>query len=417
MLKLVLVLYGQDMRSVSKRFGGILVKKIIAIAVSLVVVIGTAFVGGLVGLDVLGIKANAVSESNLTFTLINNGSEYELIGCAESATGALTVPSAHNGKSVTSIRSNAFDGCDSLTSISIPESITSIGSDMFSGCSKLASIDVDPHNTDYSSQGGVLFNKYRTKLIACPKGMSGSYKVPYGVTAIADNAFRECEDITSVSFLSGVTSIGSNAFEFCKSIKSITLPDSLTDIGDNAFTGCDSLMAIDIPAGVESIGNGAFGECDALAEICVDELNKYYSSDDGVLFNKAKTQLIRCPAAKTGCYTVPAGVKAIGDGAFSCCAGLESVTMSDGVESIGVNAFSWCEALTSIYLSKNVTSIGSYAFYRCNRLESVNLPYGTASIGEWAFSHCTSLTDITVPDSVVIIGNYAFDDCKSLNNL
>lgn len=113
---------------------------------------------------------------------------------------SITIPN-----SVTSIRSGAFE-YTGLTSVTIPNSVTRIGNRAFHGCRKLSNIT-----------------------------LSNS------VISIGNDAFNECTDLTSITIPDSVTSIGEDAFRFCSSLTSITIPDSVTRIGKEAFFGCTSL--------------------------------------------------------------------------------------------------------------------------------------------------------------------------------
>ena len=198
----------------------------------------------------------------------------------------------------------------------------------------------------------------------------------YKVTAIADGnyntgAFYD-SNITSVVIPDTVTSIGDYAFSSCSSLTSITIPSSVTSIGMAAFHSCDSLTSITIPSGVTSIGDSTFSNCYSLTSIEVDQANTAYSSEDGVLFNKDKTTLIRYPEGNTRrSYTIPSSVTSIGNGAFRYCSSLTSITILDSVNSIGEYAFWECGSLTSITIPKGVTSIGGDAFAYCYALAEV----------------------------------------------
>ena len=147
--------------------------------------------------------------------------------------------------------------CYSLTSITIPDGVTSIGTNAFNGCSGLTDITVDNRNSSYCSESGVLFNKNKTKFICYPAGKTdSSYKIPDEVTSIEYAAFEECTGLTSIYIPDGVTSIDDYAFQRCTGLESITIPDSVNSIGYEAFDRCTKLTSIYIPDGI-SIGFGA----------------------------------------------------------------------------------------------------------------------------------------------------------------
>ena len=126
----------------------------------------------------------------------------------------------------------------------------------------------------------------------------------------------------------GVTSIGDAAFGNCRCLANITIPNGVTSIGEEAFKNCDSLTSITIPDSVTSIGDHAFYDCSSLTSINVADANRYYSDEDGGLFNKEKTELIRYPEGKSeSTYAIPDSVTSIGDSAFSDCISLTSITI------------------------------------------------------------------------------------------
>ena len=405
-------------------------------------------------------------EYSITTAIINNGvtsiGGYAFDGCAYLT--SVTIPS-----SATSIGFAAFQGCSSLTNITIPANVTSIGT-AFGDCKKLIQINVDPSNSVYSSENGVLFNKGKTELIKYPEGKTeASYTIPDGVTSIGFAAFQDCSSLTYITIPDSVTSIDVAAFSSCDSLTSVTIPSSTTSIGDNAFSNCNSLTNITIPAGVTSIAATAFADCIKLIQINVDPSNSVYSSENGVLFNKEKTELIRYPVGKTETsYTIPDGVASIGDDAFENVSNLTNVTAPDDVTNIGFAAFRGCRSLTGITIPDSVTSIGYYAFCGCVNLAKIDIPDSLTDIGNFSFDNtyfyndesnwengvlyignvlyrvkndiggsytvrdgtkiiagCSfydysaemgarNLTEIIIPDSVVSIGYEAFYDCSNL---
>ena len=107
----------------------------------------------------------------------------------------------------------------------------------------------------------------------------------------------------------------------------------------------------------------------------------------------------------------------IGDGAFSGCTGLKSITIPNSVTSIRYEAFYYCTGLTSIEIPNSVTSIGKSAFYGCSGLTSITIPNSVTGIENYAFAHCSSLASITIPNSVISIGDWAFEGCSGLKEV
>jgi hypothetical protein len=175
--------------------------------------------------------------------------------------------------------------------------------------------------------------------------------------------------LISVVLPSSITSFGQDAFENCSGLKEINIPPSVTSIESYAFYFCSRLLNVNIPAGVKNIGRNAFLGLSCPISVSSDNLN--YSGSDGILFNKAQTELIQCNFSKTGEYSIPTSVVSIGMNAFDGCKGLTSVTIPSSVNSIGYVAFQSCSGLTSVTIPSSVTSIGSWAFESCSGLTSI----------------------------------------------
>ena len=396
------------------------------------------------------------------------------------------IPKTIEGKSVTSIGESAFINCKNLTSITIPNSVTKIGMTAFLGCSNLTGVTLPNGLTEINY--GIF--EYCTSLvkITIPNSVKEigyaafgdcssltDIVIPNSVENIAGRAFENCSNITSITMPNSVTSIGEVTFGGCSSLTDIVIPNSVTEIGWNAFDDCESLTRITIPNSVTSIGSNAFINCTALTAINVASQNKNYTSENGVLFNKDKTELICYPGGKTdNHYEIPNSVTSIGSSAFYGCSKLTSIfipdsvsgkiefgscsnlttidvatnnvdfssengvlfdknktalicypsgktennyNIPDSVTSIGNSAFSGCTSLTSVTIPNSVTEIHSCAFEGCTSLKTVTIPNGVTYIGSGTFSGCTSLTSITIPNSVTYIDYGTFSGCTSLTSI
>ncbi len=139
---------------------------------------------------------------------------------------ALVIPD-----SVKSIGDFAFEGCTSLTSVTIPDSVTSINS-AFKGCTSLTSITI-----------------------------------PDGVTIISDYAFYNCSSLTSITIPDGVTNIGSYAYSGCYSLANVSIGKKVASIGEFSFYGCSSLVKVTLPKSLKAIGKGVFSKCSPKLEV------------------------------------------------------------------------------------------------------------------------------------------------------
>ena len=272
--------------------------------------------------------ASAETYGDFEYSVLDDGTVEitKYIGSAEK----VEIPEKINGKSVTSIGNYAFEYCENITSVTIPDSVTSIGFRVFSNCTSLTSItipnsvtsisgeafenctsltaiNVASENSNYVSVNGVLYNKDKTTIICYPAGKKdNNYKIPDSVTEIDDYAFNGCISLSSVTIPNSVTSIGVYAFEYCASLKSITIPDSVPLVGPGAFSNCTNLTSVTIQNGVMYIGNEAFANCTSLTGI-----------------------------------TIPDSVTWIGRYSFDGCTSLTSITIPNSVTSIGKKAFGY----------------------------------------------------------------------------
>lgn len=197
-------------------------------------------------------------------------------------------------------------------------------------------------------------------VVVAYNGPGGDVIIPEGVREIGYQAFIVNRNITSVTFPNSLTKINTAAFLGCQNLSDINIPDGMKEIGVQAFWDT-ALTSVSIPSSVNSIGGLSFSGI-YFAHIDVDTENQYYCSEDGVLFNKSKTVLVKYPDAKPSTsYTVPSGVKELRASAFEHCSAIEQVTLPDGLETIRHQVFQ-LSSLRSITMPSSVRTIGNAAF-------------------------------------------------------
>ncbi len=210
---------------------------------------------------------------------------------------------------------------------------------------------------------------------------------------------------------------------------------------EEAFDEAQHAERIEIPESVREIIDGTFHGygCGGLEEIVVAEGNKNYSSQDGILYDNGKKELLCCPMDKRGEVMIPESVEKIGDHAFERCAlkeieipenvleigerafedsdRLAHVKIQGKVRVLGNDAFNACFSLKSIELPESMIEIGEGAFYDCYGLEEIELPENVEKIGDLAFYGCSSLLHIEIPKGVTEIGNRTFGECSNLESI
>ncbi len=329
-------------------------------------------------LVIWGYDGNAIYNGLCYAISVIDGNIYITITGYEGENTSVEIPESINGIQVTTIVSNAFRGCTSLTSITIPSSVTSIGNNAFEGCSSLTKMTLPFVGGSKDS------NKYLGYI--------------FGASSYSNNLRYVPSSLKEIIILDSCTNIGDCAFRGCTSLTSITIPSTVTSIGDYAFRGCTSLTSITIPRSVTSIGYYAFEGCSSLTIYCEAESKprewnlNWYVSNRPVVWG----------------YD---GEKGVYNGlGYAVCE-------IDGNKYITITGYDGENTSIEIPESINgiqVTTIAPYAFYGCTSLTSITIPRSVTSIGDLAFERCSSLTSITIPSSVTSIGDFAFYKCSSL---
>lgn len=299
-------------------------------------------------------------------------------------------------------------------------------------------------NVDFSSinnQNLTLISNKRPDSLK--SSLIANFIIPTNVTSIQSNAFRDCNNLTSIVIPNNVASIGSSAFSGCSSLTNITIPNGVTSIGNYAFCGCTNIVSLNIPSSVKTIGASAFENCSGLTAIDIKNGvttigEKAFSNCTGLtslimpnsIINIGFNALQKCNSLET--LSVPFvgslssentylgylfGAKSYTNNPDYVPNSLKTITITG--DKISDTAFYGCSDLVSITISNNVVSIGSSAFENCSNLENIIFEENSQLTGIYknAFSGCSSLTNITIPNSVTIIGNYAFYNCSNLTSV
>lgn len=294
------------------------------------------------------------------------------------------------------------------------------------------------------SYEGVEYNVIRINQYAfeyCEE--LSSVVIPNSVTYIAPSAFHGCTALTSVAIPNSVTQIGSSAFQDCTGLVKVSLTDGLERIDPSAFAYCTSLTSLFIPKSVKSIWGTTAGYqnyvkgisiitgCKKLTSIVVDKENSTYDSRDdcNAIIETASNKLI----AGCGKSIIPQGVKYLSIEAFQGCEELESLYFPssfvvDPTEwSFGMN-FSGCINLRSITVDENNPCIDSRD--NCNAIiqtatdklilgcKETVIPNSVKAIGSYAFFHIDNFinrTSLVIDNNIELIETYAISGCKLEN--
>lgn len=210
------------------------------------------------------------------------------------------------------------------------------------------------------------------------------------ITIIGSSAFSGCVNLTNIVIPNNVNHIGSSAFSGCVNLTNIVIPDKVNYIDDSAFSDCVSLTKVIIPAMVVSIADNAFRGC-RIEEFIVSENNFFYSSLDGVLFDKDKSTLLMYPIAKpNSSYIIPNSVTTIKSLAFKDCK-LTSITIGDKITDITDAGFNNYLVEYNVSEGNDRYSSMEGVLYNKKKTELIAYPKGKTN------------SNYTVPSSVTII--------------
>ena len=270
---------------------------------------------------------------------------------------------------------------------------------------------------------------------------------PKGLTEISYWGFGDCYSLTNITLPESLVKIGNNAFCGCRSLKGeIIIPDNVESIGGSVFSNCHNITKVILGKKVKEIENNAFYACNSQTEFEVDKENNYFNTYDGVLYDKNLTKIVYIPYGKKGQLNIPKTFTTFSltynnlsqnkqitkievdsnnpnyssqDGILYdknktnlifAPSGLsvENLTILDSVENISDSAFNYCRNVTgSLYIPEGVKSIGSSSFSDTGLSGEVNIPSSVTTLGKNIFRGVRNITKININEGNA---NYSSQD-------
>lgn len=281
------------------------------------------------------------------------------------------------------IADGAFEGCENLISVVLPETVEYVGADAFLNTALFS-------NEDNWAENALIIDHV---LISIDKEYNGIFSVPNGIRTIADRAFEHA------------------------SVTNVITPDTLKYIGADSFWDCQELESVSLERLVKTLGRGPFRMCNKLKTIRVHEDNENFAVVDGVLYNHQLSSVIKCPQMYSGKIVLPHSTKRINAYAFEWCTEIESIEIPEGCVFVGNSAFSTCENLSNVIIPQTMEYIDASAFSYCNSLEAIIIPDNVYHLGKYAFACCLNLKEVEIGDGIEELSYCLFESCEKLNKV
>lgn len=355
-------------------------------------------------------------EDSLYYTtengIVYDKQKVELIKAPLKCTNNIVIP-----EGVKSIRAGAFVGNKLINTILFPLSLESIGEYAFAYCENLERLDI-------GADVKIGYNAFE----GCPKNVE--YYVDPGEIIVdpvdpidpeipIDPIYPEIPVDPPVEQFK--TLVGNDVFYYNKvsdemvEIINIYSEDEIVDIPEKIddYT-VSSIMAkqtpyfenctvLNINSNTCNINSNIKYWWKNLKAINVSNSNELYSSVDGVLYNKEKTELIIYPAGKEEKeYVVEATVKRIADGAFANAENLVNVKLNDDLEYIGAYSFANCYNLSTLNLPLKLNKIYSYSFQNCYNLNNLSIHENITEVESGAFWGCSNLSNVNINEDTKV---------------
>ena len=397
--------------------------------------------------------------------LNEDGDGYVVVGIGTFTERELFIPDTYKGLPVTEIGTGAFERCESISKVVIPDSVVKIGAGAFANNPNLTHVTFGNGLVEIDDSAFVA-----TSLL--------KVTIPDSVKKIDDNAFADCRSLESVDLGEGVRQIGNFAFAYCENLPEIIFPDSIEAVGVSAFEGCDSLATVGLHPDIVYMED-SFGNCDALETVIfrghpaewevlchvlgIDSLRGLtVKFEDGTEIEGGDTPGGDTPGGDTPGGDTPGGDTPGGETPGGDTPGGDTPggdtpggdtpggdtpggdtpggdtpggdTPDDNEYSQGLDYAISIEGngyvitgigsctdtkiiIPSEHLGLPVTEIALNAFAYAQNIESVIIPDSVTYIGASAFENCTSLVSVYLPEGLEYIERRAFFNCSSLTEI
>ncbi len=306
-----------------------------------------------------------------------------------------TLKKIHFGKNLTAVGAYAFAHCDGLENLAFPNGLKELGESIFFDCTALQEVYLPD---TIQTMGVRIFEN-------CPA--LKTFTLPKNIKEVPDSLCRNCTALQKINLHDQVTKIGFMSFAGCESLSEVSLPASVTTIDSAAFSLCHSLKEFYVSANVTSLPSGFLADCEGLEKVIVDAGNpNYFSDEHGLLFNKAKTELILCPMSYGGTCYIPATVNTINFYYAMSSTRLERIEVSDQNQT-------YC-AVDGVLYSKDQKTLLHYPYNRPDKVFTV--PETTTKFGDYAFEGTQNLETLIL-NSVFEDSYFPISYCDSLKTL
>ena len=323
-----------------------------------------------------------------------------------------TVPSGVYG-----VSTNGFQQAKNLTTINLPASIqdlpTTKEANGFTSATNLTAIKVDPSNTNFKDEDGVVLTKDGRTLVAYPFARHGVPNPAYNGPEVTMHLGEVYSIPTSVE------TIGKGAFAKAKEITAVQL-NNVKKISEGAFYSVRNLRNVELGASVETIEDGAISDTPDLSRFTVDSNNLNYTADaEGVIYTKTQDELVLYPSGRAGEYSTLPTTKKIRKRAFYYAQKVTKVNFNSALKNIDNDAFQVTTALNEITFAapSSLNRIGTWVFYMSG-LTKLELPASLKEIGSNAFKGNNNLKTVTVAANSELesIGTSAFTENSNLES-